>query len=341
MKPLSHPQSTHRTHLKYSTCILERTEGSDWSAYFHPSYVEVHDWMDTFMLYSCVVVESGLLLGLDLHDALHKVFMHDFAAIRSQRQHSSLHAHRLEHCAVEILRGPRQLVVVHVLVHAHLPGMNLQNPRSRAFIRMWELDLPINPPTPQQRRVQNIHPIRRRNHLNPIITAKPIQLIQQLQHRPLHLAVSTQLRIKPLGAHRVQLINEDNRGRFLLCQLKRVPYQLRAVSNEHLHQLWPCQFQKRRVSLRSTCASKQCFPHTGRSVHQHAFRWLNADILEAFRMRHGQNNGFNQLLDLLIKPSNVTIVFRGLFINFHCFHARVILRRQRLEYQVRILVHAY
>lgn len=46
----------------------------------------------------CVVVESGLLLGLHCGDALHKVLVADLGAVTAQRQHTRLHAHGLGVC---------------------------------------------------------------------------------------------------------------------------------------------------------------------------------------------------------------------------------------------------
>ena len=72
-------------------------------------------------------------------------------------------------------------------------------------------------------------------YLDPFIAAETIQLVEKLEHRPLHLAVTALLGIKPLRTDGVQLVNEDNSGCFLLCELERVPDQLRTVTNEHLH----------------------------------------------------------------------------------------------------------
>lgn len=50
-----------------------------------------------------------------------------------------------------------------------------------------------------------------------------------------------------------------------------------------------------------------------------------------------EHNGFHQLLYLLIEASNVTVVLCGLLINLHGFHPGVILCRQGVQDQVRIL----
>ena len=71
-------------------------------------------------------------------------------------------------------------------------------------------------------------------HLDPLVTAETVELVEELQHRPLDLTVAALLRVKPLGADGVQLVDEDDGGRLLLCQLKRVADELGAVADEHL-----------------------------------------------------------------------------------------------------------
>lgn len=51
------------------------------------------------------------------------------------------------------------------LVHVHLPAVDLDDAPSGLFGRVRQFDLAIQPPRPQQRRVQNVRPVRCRDHL--------------------------------------------------------------------------------------------------------------------------------------------------------------------------------
>ena len=75
-----------------------------------------------------------------------------------------------------------------------------------------------------------------KSNLDVVNTAEPVQLVEKLQHGPLHLPVSRLLTVEPLRPNGVQLVDEDDRGRLLLCQRERVAHQLCAVSNEHLEE---------------------------------------------------------------------------------------------------------
>lgn len=98
-----------------------------------------------------------------------------------------------------------------------------------------------------------------------------IKLVEQLEHRALHLAVAGLLGVEAFGADGVQLVDEDDGGRLLLREREGVAHELRAVTDEHLHELWPSQLQERRFGLRSTCTGHQRLPGTRRSEEKNAY----------------------------------------------------------------------
>lgn len=57
--------------------------------------------------------------------------------------------------------------------------------------------------------------IRRSSHLDVLGGLKAIQLVEELQHGPLHLTVSTRASLQPGRADRVDLVHEDDGGRML------------------------------------------------------------------------------------------------------------------------------
>mmetsp|Transcript_121017 Transcript_121017/g.387456 ORF Transcript_121017/g.387456 Transcript_121017/m.387456 type:complete len:206 (+) Transcript_121017:867-1484(+) len=56
-------------------------------------------------------------------------------------------------------------------------------------------------------------------------------------------------------------------------------------------------------------------------------------------MGHRQDDGLHQLLNLLVQTTDVAVLIRGALINLHRLHARVVLSRELVQHQVRILVH--
>jgi hypothetical protein len=72
--------------------------------------------------------------------------------------------------------------------------------------------------------------------LDALIATEPIQLVEQLKHSSLHLAIAALLRVEPLRADGVELVDEDDGRSFLLCKLESVADKLCAIANKHLHQ---------------------------------------------------------------------------------------------------------
>ena len=82
-------------------------------------------------------------------------------------------------------------------------------------------------------------------HLDLVRGVEPVELVEQLEHGPLHLAIAILAGIESLRADRIQLIDEDDCTptllllHFLLRQFEGVTDQLGTVANEHLYELWP------------------------------------------------------------------------------------------------------
>lgn len=125
-----------------------------------------------------------------------------------------------------------------------------------------------------------------------------------------------------------------------LCQRERVAHELGTVADEHLHQLGAGELEVGRVCLRRARASEQRLSDAGGPIHEHALRRFDAELFEAIRVRHGQNDCLNELLNLLVQAADVAVRFRRTLIHLHRLDARVKLGGQRLQDEVRILVDA-
>jgi uncharacterized membrane protein (DUF441 family) len=114
--------------------------------------------------------------------------------------------------------------------------VDLDDLRARVLVGVRELYLTVQAPRAQQRGVQCVSAVRRRDDLHAVVRGEPVKLVEQLEHRALHLAVAVGVAVEALGANGVDLVDEDDGGRFLLGQRKGVADQLGAVANEHLNQ---------------------------------------------------------------------------------------------------------
>ena len=79
--------------------------------------------------------------------------------------HTRLNTHRLQLCAVELVRAPRQLLVVHVGANGHLPAVDLEDSRARRLVRERELDLAVQTAGTEKGGVENVDTVRRGDDL--------------------------------------------------------------------------------------------------------------------------------------------------------------------------------
>ena len=177
------------------------------------------------------------------------MLMADLVLAGAQGNHTSLDADGLEHGAAELVGAAGKLAPVDAGVDAHLAGVDLEDLGAGLLVGEGELDLAVEAAGAQQRRVQNVDAVRGCQHLDAVVRREPVQLVQELQHRALHLAVAALLAVEPLRAHGVQLVDEDDRGGLLLGEREAVPHKLRSIADEHLHELGPGELEERRVGL--------------------------------------------------------------------------------------------
>ena len=97
--------------------------------------------------------------------------------------------------------------------------MNLQNLHTRLFVRVRQLHFAIEPSRPEQRRVQDVGPIRRSDHLDSTVATEAIHRIQELQQSALHLMTALSIaasfdsdgvQLHVSLASRAHLIDEDD-----------------------------------------------------------------------------------------------------------------------------------
>mmetsp|Transcript_18451 Transcript_18451/g.46679 ORF Transcript_18451/g.46679 Transcript_18451/m.46679 type:complete len:312 (-) Transcript_18451:612-1547(-) len=253
-----------------------------------------------------VVVERGLLLGLHRGDALHKVLVAHLGAVAPQRQHARLHAHRLELRGVEVVGRARQLLKVDVARHVHLARVDAQDLGACVLVGVRELDLAVEAARAHERRVQDVGAVGGGDDLDVVGGREAVQLVEQLEHGALHLAVPAAARVvcarRPDGVH---LVHEDDGGRVLPRHDEQLAHHARPLANVLLHQLAADDADEARVGAVGHRARKQRLARAGRPVHEHALWRVNAQLHELLWVKHGQLHHLPHLLNLLLGASNV------------------------------------
>ena len=119
----------------------------------------------------------------------------------------------------------------------HAPAVNPQDIRPSLHRGWGEFNLPIDPPRPQQGGIEDVQTIRRHDDLDILRRFEPIELIQQFQHRPLHLAIPATRPFHAGGPNAIDFIHEDDGRRMLAGHDEQFADHARPFANILLHQL--------------------------------------------------------------------------------------------------------
>ena len=156
--------------------------------------------------------------------------------------------------------------------------MHIEDLLPAAHIRRGHCDLPVKTPRTQDRRIEDIDAVCRRHHDDSLIRAKPVHLHEHLVQCLLALVVAAAHAGAAPSCHRVDLIDEDDARRILLCLRKQIPHPRRADAHEHLHEVRTRYREKRDVRLTRDRLCQQRLAGTRRTLQQHTFGNPRADL---------------------------------------------------------------
>ena len=165
-------------------------------------------------------------------------------------------------------------------------------PRRPGQVGLGHHDLPVEPARAQQRRVQDVGPVGRRDDDHAALDVEPVQLDQQLVQGLLALVVAAAEAGAAVPADRVDLVHEHDGGRVRLGLLEQVAHPGGADADEHLHEVRAGDGVERHARLAGHGAGQQRLAGARRPVQQHALGDLGPDGLELGR-------ALQELLDLL------------------------------------------
>ena len=148
-------------------------------------------------------------------------------------------------------------------------------------------DAPVEAPGAQQRRVEHVGPVRRGEHDDGLVALEAVQLGEDLVERLLALVVGAGHRDRSLAraADRVELVDEDDRGRGLLGLREQVAHARGADADDRLDELRRRDREERGVRLARDRAREQRLAGPRRAREEHAVRHPPAEAPVALGSR--------------------------------------------------------
>ena len=122
-------------------------------------------------------------------------------------------------------------VEVHVLGQRLVRGVHVEDRLAALEVGRRDEDLAVEAARAQQRRVELLEQVGGGDHHDVVAVAEAVELHQQLVERLVLLARDV---LAAGGAHRVELVDEDDRGRLLARLAEQPPDARGAEAHEHL-----------------------------------------------------------------------------------------------------------
>lgn len=152
-------------------------------------------------------------------------------------------------------------------------------------------------------------------------------MVQKFKHSSLDFSIAWFVVIESLCSNCVNFIDENNCGRFFFGKGECVSDHLWTVTDVHLNKVWTGQFEECGFRLTCTGSGHHCFSCTWRTEHETSLWWPDTDVIELFFVSNWQNDSFSQFFDLLIKATDVGILFRRSLFNLHGSDSGIIFSR--------------
>ena len=160
------------------------------------------------------------------------------------------------------------------------PRMDLEDGEAALEIRPIHRDLTVEPTGAQQGRVEDVRSVRRGDEDDTGRHVEPVHLDEHLVEGLLALIVTTAESGTPVTTHRVDLVDEDDRGRIGLGLLEEIAYAAGTHADEHLDEVRARDGEEGDARLASHGACEQRLAGAGWPVEEHALGDLRPDRLE-------------------------------------------------------------
>ena len=161
----------------------------------------------------------------------------------------------------------------------HLADVNLEDLFAADDIRIRHHHLAVEAAGAQQRRIEHVGTVGRRDQDHAFIGFEAVHLDQQLVQGLLALVIAAAETGAAMAADRVDFVDEDDAGRVLLGLLEHVTDAAGADADEHLDEVRTRDREERHVGFAGDRARDQRLAGAGRADQQHAARNPSAQPL--------------------------------------------------------------
>ena len=194
-------------------------------------------------------------------------------------------------------RAPGHDAEVDVGRHALALAVDREDGQPLLEVGQRHHDLAVEAARPQQRRVQDVGPVRRRDHHDALGRVEAVHLREHLVERLLALVVAAAEAGAALAADGVDLVDEDDGRRLLAGRLEEVAHPAGADAHEHLHEVGAADRHEGHAGLAGHGPGDQRLAGSRRADQQDALGDLGADLLEAGRRLEEVDDLADLLLD--------------------------------------------
>ena len=181
-------------------------------------------------------------------------------------------------------RAARKDVGPHVRRDRHFAHVHLQDLLAPADVGQRHDHLPVEPARTQQRRIEHVGTVGRRDHDHARIRFETVHFDEQLVERLLALVVAAAQARAALAADGVDLVDEHDARRVLLRLLEHVAHARRADADEHLDEVGARDAEERHFRFAGDRAREQRLARSRIADHQYAARNAPAELLEFRRI---------------------------------------------------------
>ncbi len=155
--------------------------------------------------------------------------------------------------------------------------MDAKNLLASPHVGLVDEDLTVEPPRPQQRRIEDFRTVGRGHDDDALPGVKAVHLGQELVERLLAFLVAPHRRLHADLSERVELIDEDDAGRFVLGLAEEIADPRGADTDEHLDKLRAAQTEEGHAGFAGDRTREQGLAGSRRADEEHALGNPTAD----------------------------------------------------------------
>ena len=150
--------------------------------------------------------------------------------------------------------------------------VNLEDGYALGKFRKVHVNLSVEAAGTEKRGVENFHAVRGSQYDDTRVCAESVHFSKQLVERVLAFVVAAHRGIFAAGASNgVNLVDEDDAGRFRLCLLEEIAHAACAHADEHLYKVGTCHGKERHVGFSGHGLCEKRFSGARRTYEESAF----------------------------------------------------------------------